>query len=124
MHDQLNLTGLSVDSEGNLAAKSFTPDNDVRAYVTKTANYSADGSEGIIAYTALAAGRTVTLPLANTVPAGTQVSIRDWANNAGTNNITIAKTGSDTLVGPTTINTNGGHALAVSDGVDKWYSNK
>lgn len=122
MSDQLNLTGFSVDSAGNCVPRSLAPTVRKRRYTTQTANFSATGAEDIIGYTALAAARTVTLPLAASVEDGTELDLRDWANNAATNNLNIAASGSDTIVGPTAIAANGGRMLAVSDGVSKWYT--
>jgi hypothetical protein len=123
--EQFTVNGFAVDDAGNMTCRTITSTYRKRKYVTKTTtNTSADGSKDIIAYTALAAARTVTFALAASVPQGTELSIRDWSNSADTNNINLLASGSDTIVGPTAVTTAGGEVRAVSDGVSKWYVTK
>ena len=75
----------------------------------------------IIAVTSTAAARTITLPLANTVTAGFQLTVKDESGAAGTNNISIALSGADTT-DVTNITTNGGFKRVYSDGVSKWFT--
>lgn len=77
----------------------------------------------IIAVTSTAAARTITLPLANVVPAGFQLTIKDESGAAGTNAITIARSNTDLIDGATSvsINTNYGSRTLYSDGVTKWF---
>jgi len=77
----------------------------------------------IIAVTSTAAARTINLPLANAVPAGWQITVKDESGGALTNNITIARAGSDTIDGATSnaINLNYGSRTLYSDGVSKWF---
>ena len=77
----------------------------------------------VVAVTSTAAARTITLPLANTVPAGWYIVIKDESGAAGTNNITVAVSGSDTIQGSTTNVINGNYASRslYSDGVSKWF---
>ncbi len=75
----------------------------------------------IIAVTSTSSARTITLPLANTVPAGWRIMIKDESGGALTNNITIALSGSDTT-DTTNIITNGGSRNLYSDGVSKWFN--
>lgn len=80
----------------------------------------------IIAVTDTTATRTITLPLANTVPAGWLISMKDESGGAGTNVITIAASGSDTFP------ESGGSSYVLSanylkfsfysDGVSKWFT--
>ncbi|HEY5667718.1 MAG TPA: right-handed parallel beta-helix repeat-containing protein [Candidatus Saccharimonadales bacterium] len=66
------------------------------------ASYSALGTDVVIAYTSLTAARTVTLPLASGVAAGSTLTIKDESGNAGTFNITVQRGGgSDTIDGAT-----------------------
>ena len=71
------------------------------------------------------AARTVTLPAANSA-VGQLLTIKDEACTAGTGNITINRTSTDTIVTTTTgntsvvINSNGGVIVLLSDGVSKW----
>ena len=78
----------------------------------------------VIGVTDTAAARTITLPLANAVPAGWQTTIKDESGGALTNNITIARAGSDTIDGATSnaINLNYGSRTLYSDGVSKWFT--
>jgi len=73
--------------------------------------------------TSTAAARTITLPLANAVPAGWQTTVKDESGGALTNNITIARAGADTIDGATSnvINLNYGSRTVYSDGVSKWF---
>jgi hypothetical protein len=77
----------------------------------------------VIAVTSTAAARTITLPLANTVPSGWQITVKDESGGALTNNITIARSGSDTIDGATSnvIALNYGSRTLYSDGVSKWF---
>ena len=77
----------------------------------------------VIGVTDTAAARTITLPLANAVPAGWQVTVKDESGGALTNNITIARAGADTIDGATSnvINLNYGSRTIYSDGVSKWF---
>jgi len=77
----------------------------------------------VIGVTSTAAARTITLPLANAVPVGWQTTIKDESGGALTNNITIAKSGSDTIDGVTNIAIalNYGSRTLYSDGVSKWF---
>ena len=67
------------------------------------------------------AAYTVTLPAASSF-AGMRVTISDVSGGALTNNLTIARSGSDTIRGATSyvINTAYGACTLVSDGVNKW----
>ena len=77
----------------------------------------------VIGVTDTAAARTITLPLANAVPAGWQLTVKDESGGALTNNITIARAGADTIDGATSnvINLNYGSRTFYSDGVSKWF---
>lgn len=122
---QLNLTGFSIDASGNVSAGRVTSTaGRVRSVATKTANYTAVAGDELIAYTALAAARTVTLPAANSVPAGYELIVQDWAGAAGTNNITVQRAGSDTVDGGTSvaIATDYGAATFVSNGSNAWFA--
>lgn len=89
--------------------------NDVNSVVTIT--------DGVIQYSAISAARTVTLPAANAVHAGWQLSVVDMSGSASAiNTITITPVGADTLVGGPTgiINAAYGGRRVMSDGVSKW----
>ena len=77
----------------------------------------------VIGVTSTAAARTITLPLANSVPAGWQTTVKDESGGALTNNITIARSNTDTIDGATSvaIALNYGSRTLYSDGVSKWF---
>lgn len=93
-------------------------------YVQKTANYVMAATDSVVVITSGTVA--ITLPAANSVPAGTQVLIKDGAGAASTNNITVKPLGADTLDAatfgaPKVISTNYGALRAISDGVSAWY---
>ena len=64
------------------------------------ASYSAAATDRSIAYTALTAARTVTLPAASSFPAGCEMTITDETGNcSATKSITVARAGTDTIDG-------------------------
>lgn len=67
---------------------------------------------------------TLTLPSAAAVTAGRYYEFKDVTNEAGSNNITIARNGSDTINGAgsdITVDYNGGGGRLISDGVSDWH---
>ena len=82
------------------------------------------GMGWVIAVTDTSAARTITLPAANSVTAGFMLRIKDEGGLAGTNNITIARAGTDTIDGATslTINTNYGVRGVYSNGSNAWFT--
>lgn len=92
---------------------------------TIVASDFAAGTTDFLVYTnaSFTAPRTWTLPAANTVAAGHTISANDVAGAIGGANIlTIARAGSDTIGGATTLTVNGqyGSVTLISDGVSKW----
>jgi hypothetical protein len=89
-----------------------------RTGVADTA-YSILGTDCIIAYTSLTAGRTATLPTAASVTGRTYL-VKDETGTAATNNITVATTSSQTIDGASTyvISTNYGWVAVYSDGTN------
>lgn len=83
--------------------------------------YDALVDDVIVGVDTTSAVVTVNLPLAASVPEGKMITIQDEGGNAGANAITVAKTGSDTLAGASTIGANYGRVSAYSNGVDTWY---
>lgn len=69
------------------------------------------------------AARTITLPAANSLPAGTTIWFKDEAGTAGSANITINRAGSDTIDGATsyTINVNYDCKGVYTNGSSKWF---
>lgn len=82
--------------------------------VAKTADYTATVLDFLIAYTTLAAGRTLTLPAAASC-AGRVFIVKDESGNAGTNNITVDGNASETIDGATT------KAISANYGVLRLY---
>lgn len=70
------------------------------------------------------AARTFTLPTAASVAAGRRYWIADVTGSAGTNAITINKSGTDVIDGATSTKVVGayGGVVIVSNGVDKWHA--
>lgn len=96
-----------------------------RTAVSDTA-YTALVTDHIIAYTALTAGRTVTLPAAATTGASANpfvLIVKDEAGAAGTSNITIDGSGAETIDGAATnvINTNYGSRSIYCNGT-AWFT--
>ena len=63
------------------------------SYVYKTANYTTQNLEGVLANTAAVGAFTVTLPPVGGLSIGSQVVISDAGNFWGTNNLTIGRNG-------------------------------
>jgi len=86
-------------------------------------NYTALPTDQLIAYTALTAARTVTLPAASSFPIGVRLTVVDETGAASTmNSITLIHTGSDTINNASSIIISmpyGFYALE-SNGVNKW----
>jgi hypothetical protein len=119
-----NVTPTPDDSVDDLAKLLREQQQDVKARKTLVAGdspYDILLSEVIVGVDTGAGAVTVNLPLANSVPEGKTVIIQDEGNNAGTNAITIAASGTDTLVGVASIAADDGRASAYSNGVDTWY---
>jgi len=114
----------STGTGGNLGTlKAETAFSRFATAVSYTILLTDVGFGWVIAVTSTAAARTITLPLANTVPAGWQITVKDESGGALTNNITIARAGSDLIEGATSnsINTNYGSRTLYSDGVSNWF---
>ena len=112
--------------EANLLFDGSTltvPGGLITKYEAKTnVDYTLAAGDHIIGVDTLTntTARTMTLPENATL--GTQYIIKDVAGGAGTYNITIARTGSDTIDGQTSqvINTNYASVTLVSDG-SNWF---
>ena len=121
-----NVTPSSDDGEDDLAKLLREQQQDVKAVNHNVAfadtPYDMLETEVIVGVDTTGGAVTVNLPLAASMPAGKMYIVQDVANNAATNNITIAKTGADTLVGVSAIVADDGRATVYSDGVDTWYS--
>ena len=69
------------------------------------------------------AGRTINLPLANSVSQGRVYAIKDATGTANANPIVVAGQGSDTLDGSASLSldSNYGATWFITDGVSSWY---
>lgn len=92
------------------------------SYATKTANYTMTASDDVIGADSSGGVITITLPVASTVT-GRKMRVFDKGGSAQTNNITIARQGSDTINGDTSviINSNHDHVVFFSDG-SNWFA--
>lgn len=84
--------------------------------VVADANYTLLPTDNTIAYTSLTAARTATLPSATSYTNKIYI-IKDESGNAGTSNITIATTSSQTIDGAST------KVISTAYGLVKVYSN-
>jgi hypothetical protein len=111
-------TGLTLDS----GTGAVTLGN-ARTAVSN-ANYAALATDREIAYTAIAAARTVTLPPASAFPAGHDLLIVDESGSvSSTNTLTVSPAGSDTINGSTAgvvIAGPYGYCRLRSNGSNKW----
>lgn len=82
------------------------------------AAYTIKASDTMVVYTSLSAARTATLPAVNTVRPGKIITVIDGSGLAGTDNITVAVNGSDTINGASSkvINSNYGVARFLACG--------
>lgn len=96
----------------------------VRPSVVTTGNTNASIGSGETYHgvTALTSGRTLTLPSASDMQDGDIIIIQDESGSAGTHTITIQASGSDTVSGTTTINTNYGRRTVIKRGTGKYFS--
>jgi hypothetical protein len=104
------------------AAKLAEVITNTRTAVTD-ANYTAQTADRLIAYTAITATRTVTLPAASSFPTGTRLSIVDESGACSpANSITVSRSGSDTIDGGTSasITLAYGYLAVQSNGAGKW----
>ena len=89
---------------------------------TKTADYTITSSDYLIACDSTSNAITITLPVASSVPYY-MFRIVDEAGTASTNNITITRSSSDTIIGETSviINVNYNAVTIYSDGVTGYH---
>lgn len=113
-----NVTGAVARTPALLNIDQMTTVGDANLTITST-------TRTVATTTALTAPRTFTLPAANTLNAGQTIVILDQAGGInGTNTITVARSGTDTINGVTTasISTQYGGMILTSDGVSKFTS--
>jgi hypothetical protein len=93
--------------------------------VATAISYTVLSTDTIVGVTNNSSARTITLPLANSVPAGHLLIIKDEACTAASaNNITVTRSGSDQIDNLTSvlITANCGAIKLYSNGVSKWES--
>jgi hypothetical protein len=112
---------LRINGVGQTVVKGFA-----RTTTAVSGTYTVLPTDSLLLVDTTAA-RALTLPLANAVDAGTVVTVKDASGTAGTNNITIGKSGSDQVEGAAgtlgtsyVVNANFGKVTLVSDGTSKW----
>jgi hypothetical protein len=92
---------------------------------TTATSYTALKTDVFVGVTDNSSARTITLPAANTMKAGQVLIIKDEAGTAASaNNITVARAGSDTIDGATsvTITADYGVLRLYSNGSSAWFS--
>lgn len=91
--------------------------------VAKSSNYNIATTDDYIGCDSSGGSFTLTLPLANTVQSGKRYIIKDEVGSATTNNISIARSGSDLIDGQTgeSLTTNYESITLVCDGASKWF---
>jgi len=91
----------------------------VMKHVSKSSAYTASVADSIIGVDTTSSAVTITLPSAGAI-AGKVYIIADEGGNAGSNNITVATEGSETIDGSSTatINSNYGTLRIYSDGTN------
>lgn len=131
----------TLDTDGTLAAASdarVPSQKAVKTYVDASAgvgrstfsnaNYTVLTTDRFVAQTGtLSAPRTVTMPAASSVAAGTSIVIADESGTVtSTNTITISRAGSDTIDGATSEVIGAAYAQRrlFSDGTSKWSFDK
>jgi len=94
-----NVTFISAGSANNVLTSNGTnwfsttlPETGL-SYVYKTANYTTQNREGVLANTAAVGAFTVTLPAVGGLSVGSLVVVSDAGNFWGTNNLTIGRNG-------------------------------
>lgn len=100
----------------------YLPQGQALGRTPKTASYTVLSSDRLIAYTALSAAVTVTLPAASSMT-GKRITVKDEAGAAATNNITVNVASSGTIDGAASkvINTNFGLLNVYSNGT-QWFT--
>lgn len=116
--------GLSGGTEK--LSTTYSSGSSFQGRLAKEENYTILATDPeYIAITSTASARTIKLPEAKSVPPGKTFVIADESNAAGTNNITVERSGTDTFINATStttavISANGSNRKSYSDGNSKW----
>lgn len=117
-------TAAANNNTTQIASTAFVASATSGLTATGDANYTILSSDRGVYHSALTAARTDTLPLANSVNPGQEFHITDFAGVAtAVKTITLARSGSDTINGVTSIvaiSAQYGAGIFWSDGVSKW----
>jgi hypothetical protein len=112
--------GLSFRSDG---ASKWSLAYSWQVTLIADAAYVAQQGDLTIAYASISAARVVSLPAANTYPAGQRLTVIDYSGScSASNTISLARAGADTINGATSqvINQAYGYLALISDGISKW----
>lgn len=118
-----NATGsnfFSIDKYGQTKVQGGLVGN----RIATAASYTVLTNDFFIGVTSTAAARTITLPTATAAGAGKVYIIKDESGAAATNNITVARSSTDTIDGAISavISTNYGVVRLYTDGSSKWFT--
>jgi hypothetical protein len=123
----LNKPGVGADSDlwgGYLNANADTIDGEYARTARGDASYTIASTDRFVALTtAFTAPRTFTLPAASALKTGQAITIVDEGGVvSATNALTIARSGSDTINGASSVVIDGPNFIVTlrSDGVSKW----
>lgn len=116
--DQLNLNGLSVDSVGNIAARTLAGSLDPARTPVNDDDYTCTGAEQLVAVTALTGPISINLPPPASMRG--EIVIKDESGNATDHDITINTPGSETIDGAASlvIDADYGYARIYTDGTN------
>lgn len=124
---------LKLAIASNLSDVASKPASRVNLNIDKrttfsNADYTVLSTDKVVAQVGtMTAVRTVTLPLANTVNAGQEITVIDESGTvSSTNTIIISRSGADTISGATTETIGAPYAARrlISDGTSKWSLDK
>lgn len=120
-----NSAGTQVQLTAGGQVNAGSASTSVHTQTTVASNTAIQASDSFVTLLVnTATTRTITLPAANSVSAGRFYVVIDATGSAGTNNITLARTGSDTVdgtAGSVALGIDRGVWVVESDGVSKWH---
>jgi hypothetical protein len=125
----LTASSITASNQLQVASDAFIGGNIVgsggfkAAYATYTGSFTAAANSYFVGISTTGSVVTASLNSATNYPAGQTLVFKDIGGNAGTNNIRIKPSGSQTIDGATSlvISSTSGSATLVSNGVDGFY---